>query len=794
MIKKIKEIKNLAIFKDFEWDTTVKEKDGSKKEFKDINIIYGRNYSGKTTISRIIRALETGKLSEKYENPDFKVSIKDETELTQNNLSSHSKIIRVFNEDFVRDNLRFIIDPEASIKSFAILGDGNNDLQKEIEAIKAILGENEEGKETGLYKELLLLKTKYIEEKKKHEAVKKKLNDQLSTKATGGKNSIKYNSSKFGNQNYNIRELEKDIATVQPKEFTSIDNTEKSIQEKLLEQNTLAEISELKEPELKIKHFAERAKELTQRKVSESGKIEELVKDAILNKWAKEGRKIHEEKRVNCGFCGNHITSERWSLLEKHFDEESDKLEQDITELIEEIETEKTGLKTLFYPSKNLFYSKFHQQIDDLITLYKGKSSAYSNELNTILKQLNTRKDDLINPLVFSEPKDYSEDVLSVWNSYEEIRQASNNFSSELADKKIEAQKLLRLREVSDFLDIIDYSRQITEIGKLKIEETTAKTNKETKENEIEEKEDEIKAKNRLLNDEEKGALKVNEYLNDFFGHGSLELRAIEENGDEEKSKQIRFQVIRDGNEAHHLSEGECSLLAFCYFMAKLEDVETKGRKPIIWIDDPISSLDGNHIFFIYSLIKSEIVEKALFEQLFVSTHNLDFLKYLKRLNKGYECAYFLINRKDKTSDILAMPKYLKEFITEFNFLFEQIYKCSEIDHVDDSNYTLFYNFGNNARKFLEIFLYYKYPDSGKDIEKMKKFFGDESIPSILTERVNNEYSHLSGAFERGSTPVEVPEMKKTAELIITKLKSDRDQYEALLKSIGVELVQEETV
>lgn len=794
MIKKIKEIKNLAIFKDFEWDVTVKEKDGSKKEFKDINIIYGRNYSGKTTVSRIIRALETGKLSEKYENPDFKVLIKDETELTQNNLSSHSKIIRVFNEDFVRDNLRFIIDPEASIKPFAILGDGNNDLQKEIEAIKVILGENEEDKETGLYKELLLLKAKYIEEKKKHEAVKKKLNDQLSAKATGGENSIKYNSSKFGNQNYNIRELEKDIATVQSKEFISIDNTEKSIQEKLLEQNTLAEISELKEPELKIQDFAKRAKEVTERKVSESGKIEELVKDAILNKWAKEGRNIHKEKRVNCGFCGNQITSERWSLLEKHFDEESDKLEQDITELIEEIETEKTGLKTLFYPSKNLFYSKFHQQIDDLITLYKGKSSAYSNELNTILKQLNTRKDDLINPLVFSEPKDYSEDVLSIWNSYEEIRQASNNFSSELADKKIEAQKLLRLREVSDFLDIIDYSRQITEIGKLKIEETTAKTNKETKENEIEEKEDEIKAKNRLLNDEEKGALKVNEYLNDFFGHGSLELRAIEENGDEEKSKQIRFQVIRDGNEAHHLSEGECSLLAFCYFMAKLEDVETKGSKPIIWIDDPISSLDGNHIFFIYSLIKSEIVEKALFEQLFVSTHNLDFLKYLKRLNKGYECAYFLINRKDKTSDILAMPKYLKEFITEFNFLFEQIYKCSKIDHVDDSNYTLFYNFGNNSRKFLEIFLYYKYPDSGKDIEKMKKFFGDESIPSILTERVNNEYSHLSGAFERGSTPIEVPEMKKTAELIITKLKSDRDQYEALLKSIGVELVQEETV
>jgi len=71
--------------------------------------------------------------------------------------------------------------------------------------------------------------------------------------------------------------------------------------------------------------------------------------------------------------------------------------------------------------------------------------------------------------------------------------------------------------------------------------------------------------------------------------------------------------------------------------MAKLEDIETKGSKPIIWIDDPISSLDSNHIFFVYSLINSEIVAKDDFEQLFVSTHNLDFLKYLKRLPAAAE-------------------------------------------------------------------------------------------------------------------------------------------------------------
>jgi AAA15 family ATPase/GTPase len=59
MIRKIDKIENMAVFKDFDWDTSVKENYGSIVEFQRVNVIYGRNYSGKTTLSRIIRAFET---------------------------------------------------------------------------------------------------------------------------------------------------------------------------------------------------------------------------------------------------------------------------------------------------------------------------------------------------------------------------------------------------------------------------------------------------------------------------------------------------------------------------------------------------------------------------------------------------------------------------------------------------------------------------------------------------------------------------------------------------------------
>ncbi|MBK8682515.1 MAG: AAA family ATPase [Bacteroidetes bacterium] len=52
MIRKIQLIKQFGVFKDYKWDTT----DGIK-DFKEKNVIYGWNYSGKTTISRIFSSL-----------------------------------------------------------------------------------------------------------------------------------------------------------------------------------------------------------------------------------------------------------------------------------------------------------------------------------------------------------------------------------------------------------------------------------------------------------------------------------------------------------------------------------------------------------------------------------------------------------------------------------------------------------------------------------------------------------------------------------------------------------------
>ena len=263
-----------------------------------------------------------------------------------------------------------------------------------------------------------------------------------------------------------------------------------------------------------------------------------------------------------------------------------------------------------------------------------------------------------------------------------------------------------------------------------------------------------------------------------------MEFRAIEEN-------KAEFKIYRNGIEADNLSEGECSLVGFCYFMAKLQNAD---KKSVVWIDDPISSLDSNHIFFIFSLIDSELFENKdlKFKQLFISTHNLDFLKYLKKLKSvsSKKANLYIIEKNENGSQIKYMPKFLKNYTTEFNYLFEQIYNHKNIDETkdEDTKTTLVYNFGNNLRKFLEIYLFFKYPtEKSFGAEVIEQFFKSDSDKTIqiLINRYANEFSHLREILERGMKPLDIPESKKIAEFVLKTIKQkDPEQFKALCESI----------
>lgn len=768
MIKKIGTIKHFAVFENYNWDLSSTDKNGQPLKFEKINILYGRNYSGKTTLSRIFRSLETGQLPENYDNPQYELIDENGMKTDQNNISDFSYPVRVFNEDFIKRNLKFLIDPNGEIAPFAILGNNNGTLAEEIKELTNEIGNSVEPK-TGLNKAVDDATSSYDSANQAWSKAVSDLESKLSKKATDKKIGIKYKPDKFGDVNYNIAKIRSDVQTICQSEYQSpsaavIANCEAILQDTVHEPITTIHFQH------QYSAYKDEAISLLGREVGTSNKIQRLIHDAALNLWVKRGLEIADNASV-CPFCGNPITDDFWSEIHAHFDEESKKLDDDISNLTERIRIEINKGAIDDSSIKLQLYSEYVERYEDAKAVFDKRLSEYYQALQELIDQLNARSTNISVPIVFSSDKNCDNDIKEALDKLNLILNENNSFAGELKNRQKKAQSVLRLKEVEDFCNTIDYCATVKNIEKLKVLKDTAELKVAEAKTNLSNKQKVLEAKKRLLNDEELGAKHVNEYLNDFFGHHFVTLEAHKDNDD---ATHIKFCIMRNGKPAYNLSEGECSLISFCYFMAKLDDVATSGQKPIIWIDDPISSLDSNHIYFIFSLIVSKIAKTGCFSQLFISTHNLDFLKYLNRL-KSYHLdkngkqaadskAYFLIERIGNHSSIQALPQYLKSNATEYNYLFSQIYKVSQCVAVTDDNYDILYSFGNSARKFLEMYLYFKYPTDEELLPKLKRFFEPEDVPPILINRLVNEDSHgptPENSLRAGIDPETIPVAKK---------------------------------
>ena len=788
MIKKIGTIKHFAVFENYDWDLSSTDKNGRPLKFEKINILYGRNYSGKTTLSRIFRSLETGQLPENYDDPQYELIDENGNKIDQNNLDDFSSPVRVFNEDFIKSNLKFLIDPTGEIAPFAILGNTNGTLVDEIKELTKEIGSSEEPK-TGLHKAVDDANNALDSANQALSEAESDLKSKLSKKATDKSIGIKYKSDRFGDVNYTIAKIRSDIETIYQNEYQGPSTADIANCEAILRDTVHEPITNIRFQH-QYSTYKDEAVSLLEKEIGTSNKIQRLIHDTALNLWVKRGVEIADNASI-CPFCGNPITDEFWSELHAHFDEESRKLENDIGGLIEQIRKEINKGAINDASIKLQLYSEYIGKYEVAKKLLDEKLSEYYNALQELIDQLEKRLANISHPVEFLSDKNCDNDIEEALNRLNLVLNENNSYAGELKNKQTSAKTVLRLKEVEDFCNTIDYRAVSEKIEKLKSIRDAAESKLNDVKDDLSNKQEALDGKKRLLNDEELGAKHVNEYLNDFFGHHFVTLEAHKDNDD---AKQIKFCIMRNGKPAYNLSEGECSLISFCYFMAKLDDVATSGQKPIIWIDDPISSLDSNHIYFIFSLIVSKIAKTGCFSQLFISTHNLDFLKYLNRL-KSYHLdkngkqvadskAYFLIERIGNHSSIQALPQYLKSNATEYNYLFSQIYKVSQCVAVTDDNYDILYSFGNSARKFLEMYLYFKYPTDEELLPKLKRFFEPEDVPPILINRLVNEDSHgptPENSLRAGIDPETIPVAKKILQL----LQKDSEQYNAFMESIS---------
>ncbi|WP_428059370.1 AAA family ATPase [Candidatus Avelusimicrobium faecicola] len=148
------------------------------------------------------------------------------------------------------------------------------------------------------------------------------------------------------------------------------------------------------------------------------------------------------------------------------------------------------------------------------------------------------------------------------------------------------------------------------------------------------------------------------------------------------------------------ISEGEKSILAFCYFLALIHSLVNNKedyRRLLLIIDDPISSLDFNFVYQVAQEIRDlKINFELMYSRFIILTHNIEFMSILIK-NKIISTALFLDHSKLSELD----SKYLLPYEHHLRHIFDISIQKSKPT----------FQTPNSIRHVLETLCNFKYPE-----------------------------------------------------------------------------------
>lgn len=729
MITKIGKIRDFGSFEDYTWCCT--------KEFSKVNLFFGWNYSGKTTLSRIFSSFE--KKQNRFENSHFSL-ITDGATITEETLDKYQNI-RVFNRDYIKANL---IWDSSEAEPFVILGEESNNL-------KVKLKEQEDLKE----------KSQKVFDNNKNEI--ERITKEIKSKCSDCAKSIKEN---LGEVNYDRTKLEKDIGDL-PKPydrsiiksdeynkcFKTITNSDKK--------NILEKIN-FQFLDLNAEYTTISA--LCNQTVT-SERIQSLIDDESLSKWVEDGLKINEGYD-HCRFCGSILKPDVLKKYHRHFSDEYARLQSDLNskeELLNASLLEKTAyVKEQFYPELSDEFNNVKREVDTDIDSYNAHLKLLIGMIDKKLKSLFTKIDCPSFEYVLNRKS---------FDSYNELIERNTTKTNDFEEEQKKARERLIHHTLASFVRDSDYFKINKKLSDLDSQNRQHMSDIETIEKGIAE----IKIK---MSNTEKAAERINEVLREYYGRDDIKL----------KNEGEKFFIYRNGVKAKDLSEGEQTAIAFSYFIASLDGCKTSDLT--IFIDDPISSFDSNHLFFTYSMIHNRFCpeKQLLCKQLFISTHNYEFFTHLRKgicLKKQQKAdpnpvSLFMIKRenndKSRKSLIVDLPSVLRDYDSEYVYLFNRALEFINSD--DDGNFDQIYDMPNIMRKILDMYSAFKYQNKFEEVKD--KIFPDKCTSGRVYKFINHESHARSDGLMQLS---DLSECRTVVELALDGIKKDDpDHYESVIK------------
>lgn len=769
MISKIDSLKKFGIYKNFNWGSSNEIVDFKKK-----NIIYGWNYSGKTTLSRVFSSIRDKELFKDYDNCDFKISTTNNGTFTKSNIQDFPFKVLVFNSDYIKDNLRWGIDDKINAIFFQVGEDAKN--AKKVEELENLIIEINGNESIKGKKEPFLLNITAFEN---------------------------FDGSLFTNESRRIKnEVFSSLIEFDKRKFKKqipfvLQNLNGFILNKTV-LNKLSKIVKIEEPkqeidlikyELNINEIISEVNKILSKEPTKSNVISILENNPTNLDWTKKGLEINKANE-KCLFCDNTVTQERIELLNKFYNNESSKLREVSKEILKKIEEEKSKVTEINFPNSIQDINEgYQEQYSKKKTIINKKLKSYLKKLDIIQKQLSLKIDKNIYRKV-NEIVEFNLTPLDTeLKAINKILNENNSFSKDFSKIiNLERQKYIN-HLVAKFLKEQRYASKEKKYKKaiVEIEKLETKIQSYTKE---------ITRINALKNSVDEGCLQFNYFVQSFLGKEDI---AIKYNKAEKT-----FNLFRGTELAKNLSEGEKMAISFSHFMVTLKSIESedKLKESIVFIDDPMSSLDGNHIFQINAILKDFFYTQGLdsqnpkkwnqkCKQLFISTHNFEFFNLLKEMPtqngyrysskglKGDECRYF-VSRNINESKLIKLPTVYDTYKSEYHFLFKEIYTFKNNPNNSSSDKILL--IPNILRRFLEMYTLTKYPTQDDVDKRADKIFGKLKSKRIC--KPFHHFSHFNNIDRIGKQSELLADINSACNTLIDYIENEDIMHFSALKSI----------
>lgn len=682
MITKINKLKRFGIYQNYTW--------GAIDDFKHKNLVYGWNYSGKTTLSKLFQILEFKDKNKCFSGSEIEITINDGTRtitINQDNLAAFPFVVKVFNSEYIK---RIFVwdEPKTGFNPIAFyLGDAAGDLKGKIKKHETI-NERLTHLRDNKYKSVIDLFENYNKPSGKFTDKAKDIRDNY---LPGIFNPTTFDKGHFKRVVDVVKsDLNSFILSNAERDTTK---SEATTEKKYEPQNEEIRIIEnLNSLTLSVKSILEDS-------APKSISIPKLEEDSDLFDWVQKGLHFHKNSK-ECKFCTKELPDDRIDNLNSFYSKKLKEIQEAIDKATKSIEAEKHLIDVKFSIKKDIA-EPFQAEYEEALQSYIDAKGKYKIQLGVLENDLKTKGSNIFSSINSTEIKTIL--LQSEFDKIEDVIKKHNKWLEKFAERKDAAIKKILNHYVAEYLKAENYNQKETD--KDCAVQTNEKINTKLSTNLVL-----ISGYNAQLSDKVKGQTELNDILEILLHRDDIKIEIKDE----------KFRLERSGHPAENLSEGEKSAIAFAYFLTELKalrnDDPPKLPKTIIFLDDPISSLDSNHIFQVRSLLK-DFFKTDDFAQLFISTHNFEFFsimydsKIFSSTQKEINRPLYLIRRdKNSGATIEKMPKSFSNYKSEYVGLFHILKDFN--DSGDAENFPYLLLLPNALRRFVELYTLTKYPSN----------------------------------------------------------------------------------